>query len=274
MNPKHQRPFLKWAGGKYSLLKHILPLLPKGNRLVEPFVGAGSVFLNAVYPSYLLGEKNNDLIILYQYLKNEGPCFIEYCKSFFDLENHPKEQYYQRRTEFNASCDLRLKSALFMYLNRFGYNGLCRYNQSGLFNVPFGRPWSINKKPFFPQQAMEHFYHKSQSGEFLNQHFEATFEQATKGDVIYCDPPYAPLDQTTNFTTYTADKFNDEDQLFLAKLAKKASQKGIPVIISNHDTPFTRAIYQEAKLVHFKASRIISQNTQKRVPVNELLAIY
>lgn len=268
---KLQRPFLKWAGGKYNLLKHILPVLPQGTRLVEPFVGAGSVFLNTTYQNYLLAEKNNDLINLYHAIQKEGAEFIQYCKKFFIPGNNNKECYNHMRLQFNFTNDIRIKSALFLYLNRFGYNGLCRYNSNGLFNVPFGK---YNDPIFFPLQAMENFYIKSQKCEFVHNDFQEIFGKINSGDIVYCDPPYAPRLQSTNFTTYTPRKFSEEDQIVLAELAKQTSKNGIPVIISNHDTQFTRKIYKGAKIISFPVRRLISQNANNRIAVNELLAIF
>ena len=128
------RPFLKWAGGKYRIIERIRELLPEGERLVEPFVGSGAVFLNTRYPTYLLADSNPDLINLYRILQTEGEAFIAYCKRNFTARNNSPESYYRLRDVFNTTRDLRRKSALFVYLNRHGYNGLCRYNAKGRFN--------------------------------------------------------------------------------------------------------------------------------------------
>ena len=132
------KPFLKWAGNKYQIITRIQALLPCGKRLIEPFVGSGAVFLNTDYPSYELSDCNGDLIALYQHVQREGDAFIDYCQTFFTEENNTPEAYYAFRAKFNTTGDVRLKSALFVYFNKHGYNGLCRYNASGGFNVPFG----------------------------------------------------------------------------------------------------------------------------------------
>jgi DNA adenine methylase len=77
------KPFLKWAGNKYQIIERIKGILPEGKRLIEPFVGSGAVFLNTEFPRYLLSDNNQDLIILYQYLQEEGKKFIDYCSRFF-----------------------------------------------------------------------------------------------------------------------------------------------------------------------------------------------
>ena len=158
------KPFIKWAGGKHRLVPQIQALLPTGQRLVEPFVGSGAVWLNTSYPEARLADANRDLILLYQTLQQHGATFIDYCRQLFVNENNDAERYYGLRDRFNGSRDPWEKSALFLYLNRHGYNGLCRYNASGGFNVPFGR----YRHPYFPQEEMSYFYQKSQSAQFIH----------------------------------------------------------------------------------------------------------
>lgn len=270
MSKNSIRPFLKWLGNKYRLIHHLAPLLPEGKRLVEPFTGSGAVFMNSEYPSYLLAEQNSDLVFLYQSLQKEGLKFIQYCKQFFSEINNSEIKFYELRDKFNAIKDKRRRAAIFLYLNRHGYNGLCRYNQQGKFNVPFGR----YDKPYFPQKEMLHFFEKSQKCHFIHGDFLETLNQAKIGDVIYCDPPYAPLTHTANFTSYTDKQFGLKQQKLLAQLAKKLANRGIPVIISNHDTEFTRQCYQDAKIKSFEIQRFISCQGKKRTKVRELIAVF
>ncbi len=267
---KKIKPFLKWAGNKYNCLDKIIMEFPPGKRLIEPFTGSGAIFINSLYPSYLLAEDNKDLVSLFSILKKEGDPFIAYCAEFFSEQNNCESKYYEFRTEFNSCTDKRRKSALFLYLNRHGYNGLCRYNQSGIFNVPFGR----YIKPYFPRKEMINFQQKSKNAKFIHKDFRQTFAKAIPGDVIYCDPPYAPLKQESNFSSYTQKKFGEEEQIILAELAMEAMNKNITVIISNHDTEFTRHHYRDAKIKSFLVRRNISCNSANRLPVQELLAIF
>ena len=133
------RPFLKWAGGKYRLLDRLLPSLPEGARLVEPFVGSGAVFLTAGFGSYLLCDLNPDLIGLYRTLLRDGERFIARAHALFTPENNTQEVFLRLRADFNASSDVEERSLLFLYLNRHSYNGLVRYNSRGIYNVPFGK---------------------------------------------------------------------------------------------------------------------------------------
>ena len=264
------RPFLKWAGNKYRIMDRIKDLLPQGNRLIEPFVGSAAVFLNTDYKYYLLCDNNPDLINLYNLLKNEGNKFIRYCKPYFNGQYNNAESYYEMRVKFNTTRNLRQKAALFVYLNRHGYNGLCRYNQSGGYNVPFGR----YVHPYFPEKEMLAFHHKSQNAEFKTCSFEESIMNARKGDVIYCDPPYAPLSSSADFTSYSPGGFDLDKQTELAKLAQQAAIKNIPVLLSNHDTDFTRKVYKQAKREHFHVRRFISCNGKKREHAGEVLALF
>lgn len=264
------KPFLKWAGNKYRCLDHILGSLPQANRLIEPFTGSAAIFMNTSYPSYLLAEGNRDLIYLYTQIKQEGAPFIDYCQQLFHEKNNCDQSYYSLRQSFNQSSDPRQRAAIFLYLNRHGYNGLCRYNLRGGYNVPFGR----YKKPYFPLAELYHFYHKSQQALFLHEDFQHTFSLAKPGDVIYCDPPYAPLEQSSNFSSYLHTKFGEKEQLILAELARDAAHRGISVVISNHDTSFTRHHYRGSEISSFPVKRSISCQAQNRHHVQELIAVF
>jgi DNA adenine methylase len=264
------RPFLKWPGGKYRIVSYIKTMLPPGDRLVEPFVGSGAVFLNTDYSSYWLNDNNSDLINLYRVLQTEGDDFINYCRSFFTLENNTPERYYELRTIFNTTSDVVLKSALLVYLNRHGYNGLVRYNTQGEYNVPFGQ----YKKPYFPETEMKYFYYKSQKAEFTTGDFSEVMTAARPGDVFYCDPPYVPLSNTANFVTYSTGGFSMEQQEKLAKLAFELSQRDIPVLVSNHDTAFTEMAYKAARVNRLQVRRSISCNGSNRSKVGEVLALF
>lgn len=264
------KPFLKWAGSKYRIVDHIKTFLPEGKRLIEPFVGSGAVFLNTDYPEYLLTDSNSDLISLYRHLKNEGPSFITYCEKYFAQKCNDEEKFYELRNDFNSTKDERLKAALFVYLNRHCYNGLCRYNSKGGFNVPFGR----YKKTYFPRREMIAFHEKAQRASFKVADFRDAMMQAKTGDVVYCDPPYVPISETSNFTTYAAGGFNLAAQEDLAEYAKKLAKRGITVVISNHDTEFSRKIYKGAKFDRFDVQRFISCDGKNRTTAPELLAIF
>ena len=268
---KKNRAFLKWAGGKYSLIEEINSRLPRGKKLIEPFVGAGSVFLNTNFDRYLLNDVNPDLIALYNIVKRRPVTFVKDAKRLFVPKNNDKTHYYGLRDEFNKSEDPYYRSLLFLYLNRHGFNGLCRYNLSGIFNVPFG---SYNK-PYFPEEEIFFFSQKAKKAKFVCEDFRKTFARARKGDVIYCDPPYAPLTDTANFTSYAIGGFdaNSQTELML-KSERAAFKRDIPVLISNHDTPLTRKLYDNAECSFVNVSRTISQDAENRKKVSEIFASY
>ncbi|MDF2866634.1 MAG: Dam family site-specific DNA-(adenine-N6)-methyltransferase [Gammaproteobacteria bacterium] len=251
-------------------MRQLKAILPEAKRLIEPFAGSAAVFLNTDYQHYLLAETNYDLISLYQYVQHEGLSFIEYCQAFFNTANNNSSCYYDLREQFNSTQDLRRKAALFLYLNRHGYNGLCRYNTNGGYNVPFGQ----HLKPYFPYKEMLTFHHKAQNAVFQHADFQTTLQLAIPGDVVYCDPPYLPLTATANFTQYSAKGFSWAEQEILAKQAEQLTNRGIPIIISNHDHPLIPELYKAARIIRFPVARSISRNGKQRKPVMEVLAIF
>lgn len=264
------RPFLKWAGGKSELATHIAERLPTARVLIEPFVGSGAVFLNTEYERYILSDINADLINVYTTLQNKGAAYIADARAYFNQKANKESRYYRLRETFNKSNDSYERALLFLYLNRHGYNGLCRYNRGGGFNVPFGQ----YKAPYFPEDELHHFYLKARKAKFYCEDFKRTFSRARRGHVIYCDPPYVPLTSTAKFSNYSAGGFGPEDQEALASAAARVASRGIPVLISNHDTDVTRELYSEAHLSYFDVRRSISCNGAKRAKARELMALF
>lgn len=267
------KPFLKWPGGKFRLLPTLKLHLPERSRLIEPFVGAGALFLNSPYQEVIVNDINTDLINLYQQLKASGKQLIKEAKKLFVTKNNKALRYYHIRQHFNNSNDLWERAALFIYLNKHGYNGLCRYNLKGYFNVPFGQ----YKAPYFPEKELIFFCQRAQNVNFFCEDYVTfidRFQSNLKQSAFYCDPPYAPLSKTANFTGYAAHRFTLADQKKLAHLASHLKKKGAIVLISNHDTPFTRKIYHEASLSLLKVRRTISCQGNQRNQVGELIACY
>lgn len=264
------RPFLKWAGGKFRVLDEILPRLPKGSRLVEPFAGSAAVSINAQFASALAADSNADLINLYRTIQADAARFIAEAKSLFGGARNTRGWFDELRAEFNASDDPFRRSVIFVYLNRHGFNGLCRYNGKGRFNVPFGKYGN----PGFPALEVEAFSQAATHIEFVHQDFLTTMSQAEVGDVVYCDPPYVALSATSNFTSYSTGAFGSTEQTALAEKARECASRGIPVVISNHDTVESRAIYRDAEIHSFSVQRFISSKASTRGTAPELLAIF
>lgn len=270
------RPFLKWPGRKYSIIHYLTKHFPsptKDNTLVEPFLGSAAVFLNTNYKNYFLNDNNSDLITLYRYLIKDGEKFIKFCAKYFIDANNHNEKYYELREKFNSSNDQRDKAALFLYLNKHGFNGLCRYNSSGLYNVPFGSYKKIN----LPHDHMNKFYIKANTVnlKLSCDDFKECLKKVEREAVVYCDPPYVPISPSSSFTKYSITDFTMEHQLELVHAIRELSQhKNIRGIISNSDIKKTRELYHDAKIVSFKVKRSISSNSNTRQYVKELLAIY
>lgn len=268
----YTKPFLKWPGGKFRLLDKILSRLPAGRRLVEPFAGSGAVFLNAPHRAFLICDVNPDLIGLFSTLQRRGAPFIERCGTLFTPKHNTEKNYYKLRDAFNASTDTEERAALLLYLNRHAYNGLVRYNASGKFNVPFGRYVA----PYFPKAELSAFLDKCAACDvvFAVRDFRETFAELQPGDVVYGDPPYVPLSATSNFTAYAGNVFGSAEQEALALAAREAAAKGIPVLLSNHNTPTTQALYAGARMQTFPVRRTISCNGAQRGHAPELLAVF
>lgn len=249
------KPPLKWAGGKRWLIPRLKRYWRpyRDNRLVEPFCGGLSVALGLMPDRALLNDVNPALINFYQQLKTGLSLDIE-------LAND-EQLYYAHRQRFNALSDENSheRAQLFYYLNRTGYNGLCRFNQSGGFNVPFGRYKTINYIEDFSiyQPLLSQWL-------FSAVDFEAL--QLEPGDFIYADPPY-----DVPFRQYSRQGFDWDDQVRLAHWL--AAHDG-PVVLSNQATPRIRELYGDLgfKLRFLQAPRRISCKGNERQHVREVLA--
>ena len=266
------RPILKWAGAKTRLVPHIRALVPVGpNRLVEPFVGSGAVALNLGFSKNLLADANPDVIAVYDLLAARPARFVRDCEELFTPQHNTREAFSRLREEFNASRDCARRACIFVYLNRHGYNGLCRYNKNGGFNVPFGR----YTKPRFPVQEFAAFREFLKRADLRCADFRAILAEAGRGDFVYCDPPYSPMSDTANFTGYARGGFSHQDQLDLVRACQDAAARGAFVVVSNHDTPATRKLYAGAnRLVELQVSRLISCDGANRNKAAELLVVY
>ncbi|EDT3961199.1 Dam family site-specific DNA-(adenine-N6)-methyltransferase [Salmonella enterica subsp. enterica serovar Richmond] len=266
-----RRPFLKWAGGKYSLLPELDRLIPAGKRLIEPFVGGGSVFLNSdKHERFLLADVNADLINLYQMLAVVPDSVIgEAIKAFRHLND--VENYTVIREAFNAQkLNATERAAAFLYLNRHCFNGLMRYNLDGFFNVGWGK----YKAPYFPEEEIRAFRKKSRACVFMTAGFERTLRLAGDGDVVYCDPPYEPMPGTAGFTSYASGGFSWDSQVALAESCVAAHQRGAKVFISNSTAPRVIELYEQHgfTLHRVNARRSISSKGSTRETANDIVA--
>ncbi|EOG6951223.1 DNA adenine methylase [Edwardsiella piscicida] len=267
------RSLLKWPGGKSRVMPELLPHLPKASCLIEPFVGGASVFLGTNYRRYILADINPDLIRLYREVKNNPEVVIDLARQLFATGN-AKEVYLQNRCIFNSIKGVpdAYRAALFLYLNRHGYNGVVRYNRSGGYNVPFGRH---DTAPYFPEAEIRQFAEKANDTKaiFLCSSFQSTLKvMAGTDEVIYCDPPYLPASETANFTQYHRAPFTKKDhRQLVAELLEVNRKYGSPVVISNSDTEATHEIYQPFKLHEISVQRSVSTDKDNRQKAKEVI---
>lgn len=268
------KPFLKWAGGKLRVVPILKKRFPKdGKRFIEPFLGAGSVSLNVDYPYYIVNDTNADLMVVWRQFKSMGMEFVAECEKLFAAKNNKREVFDALKKEFNETDDKLRKATLFIYLNRHCFNGLCRYNGSGEYNVPFGK----YDEPYFPKYEFEKCYEKVKKFTIHNKDFREIFDMVEKDDVVYCDPPYLPMSESASFDSYSTGGFSLRDQMDLADCAEKAAKKGATVVISNHNNWYSRQLYTDlykGKVSTIEVSRTISSKIDKREAVKEIIAIF
>lgn len=291
--PIYTKPFLKWAGNKFRIIDRVINTIADRqegrSKYIEPFGGSGAVVANVGHlfsGGRTYGEFNPELVHLMRALQEDLPELLKKTKALFVPSNNVDEEYYNLRDEFNEYVHEKRrgdveKSARFIYLNRHCFNGLCRYGPNG-FNVPFGR----YAKTVAPVQELQAFARLMEGVRIQGPiGFEETMKQADEDTLVYCDPPYFPLTETSNFTQYS-DKsgFGPEMQEKLAVAAAECAQRGAVVLISNHDVPACRKLYQDVakshglQKVHFQefgVPRFISSKGKDRGnKASELIAVF
>jgi DNA adenine methylase len=293
--PIYTKPFLKWAGNKFRIIERIIGTIDdrRGQRskYIEPFGGSGAVIANLqhLFPEHrTYGEFNKELVDLMVAVKENLGELIKATDELFVPKNNVSESYYGLRDKFNDCLhegrDKAVeKSARFIYLNRHCFNGLCRYGPNG-FNVPFGR----YAKTVAPIEELKNFAELMKGVSIEGPcSFEETMAKADKDTLVYCDPPYFPLTQTSNFTQYSQKSaFGDVMQKKLAETAVDCAQRGAVVLISNHNTEACRELYLDVAarstrkvvtvdFIFFPVPRFISAKGQDRgKPAKELIAVF
>lgn len=266
------KPFLKWVGGKFLQLTDILPLLEGHQRLIEPFAGGGSVFLNAGFKTALINDNCSDLINTYQQLQENAHDIITRAFRLFQLYNG-KKPYLRIREKFNAGKYTPAeRAAVFIYLNRHCFNGLMRYNSKGEFNVGFGK----YDAPYFPLAEMENFIGCCEGVMFSCEDYSAVIEQAGAGDVVFCDPPYEPLPDKEGFTQYSnGGAFKMDDQARLVKCALEAHQRGATIIITNSGAESIKELYRANgfDIRDVSVKRSMSSKTGKIPKARDIIAV-
>ncbi len=272
--PQEQRPpspFIKWVGGKGRILAQLEPLLPAGVELmrhVEPFIGGGALFFRRAPKRALLCDVNDSLINTYIAIRDEVEGVIDGLEGL--AAGHSKETYYEVRERYNQDEELSRpeRAAMFIYLNKTCFNGLHRVNKKGHFNVPAGR----YKNPKILDPDCLHRASRALSrAEIRHASFEGLVEAARPGDFVYFDPPYAPVSETANFTSYAKGGFGEDAQVLLRDLYKALDRRGCKLMLSNSDVPFIRDLYADFRLDIIAAPRAINCNARRRGKVNEVV---
>ena len=255
------RPFLKWAGGKRQLLGHLRRFVPDVFRAYhEPFLGSGALFFDlwrrralAGVPSHL-SDANADLIGAYQALARDADAVLAELRELAGRHERdgPAAYYRVRDDEFNPRRRARAEAtggaypaslaAMFIYLNRTGYNGLFRLNASGDFNVPAGRYAAPRICDEAALRAVADVLRRPSVTLEVATFLEVR-GRAVGGDLVYFDPPYAPLSDTARFTAYTRASFGEDDQRALHDLIVELANAGCQVILSNSTAPVVTELY-------------------------------
>lgn len=265
-------PFVKWAGGKASLVDAVLEIVgnQRVRRYFEPFLGGGAVFFALQPREAVLSDSNPELVNAYSQVQTNVNSVIE--ELLLHQAEHSKAHYYSIRS--NPPEDPIARAAWFLYLNRTCYNGLWRVNSKGGFNVPMG---SYKNPRIADPEKLRRASKALKRARIVCADFESVLTRMRPrpvlGDLVYFDPPYVPLSKTSQFTSYTKEDFTGEDQRRLARLTEALDQKGVRVILSNSETPLIRSLFADSlfltKVVHM--SRAISSIGSGRGKIPELL---
>ncbi|MFN4294442.1 MAG: DNA adenine methylase [Thermoflexales bacterium] len=263
------RPFLKWAGGKTQLADALLERRPlRFNTYHEPFVGSGAIFFRLYRERHIrravLSDINSELVDTYLAVRDHVSEVISALSEF----PYNKAFYYAIRAKDPAQLSLPERAARMIYLNKTGYNGLYRVNRQGKFNVPFGR---YKSPKYLDRDNLLAVSHALRNVEILCAAFDTVLDRAEPGDWVYFDPPYVPVSQTANFTSYYANGFGLQDQERLRDVCVALSRNNVYIMVSNSDTPTVRSLYRNFTVDEVLANRAINCNGARRGKITELV---
>lgn len=259
--------FLKWAGGKSWFVNNEKERFPnRFNRYIEPFLGSGAVFFHLQPQNAILSDINQELISTYISLRDEvGSVYGNLRKH---QRNNNRDYYYsirETRTRTTATSAARM-----IYLNKACFNGIYRVNRQGEFNVPFGTEREI----IFDRDSLQRSSDILQNADILCQDFQHTIEMAEENDFLFCDPPYAVVNEDNRFVSYTADIFSWRDQIRLQQSLEMAKGRGVKIVMTNVDHPAVRGIYENVagfELDTITRNCFISGTTEGRRAYRELI---
>ena len=232
-------PYLKWAGGKRSMLRHLVPHVPPSyGTYFEPFVGGGALFFALQPEKAVLSDVNRRLVRSYAAVCDDVDAVVELLKTY----PYEKEFFLtMRAVRIDDRPDVEV-AAWLIYLNRSCFNGLYRVNRNNVFNVPFGR---YSNPTICDETNLRACSERLRGVAILHEPFETVLGRAAPGDFVYFDPPYLPLSATSSFTGYSADGFGLDDHRRLRDVARELKARGVGVLISNSAAPAARELYAE-----------------------------
>lgn len=277
MNNSGLTPFVKWAGGKRQLLTQIKERMPeKYNRYYEPFVGGGAVVFELLPEKAIINDINRALINAYKKICYETEDFIKEVNSLdSEMWEDGKKYYYLLREHYNDKLmreefDIEL-AALFVFINKHCFNGLYRVNGKGLFNVPYNN----SRKKSIDSDSIRKISGYLKKVTILEGDFERACENAKKGDFIFLDSPYAPLNPTS-FESYTKEGFDVESHQRLANLYDDLTAKGCYCMLTNHNTDFINELYGSKgyRMDVVSVKRFINSDASKRVGEEIIICNY
>lgn len=268
-------PFVKWAGGKTQLLEVIESHLPETfNRYFEPFVGGGALLFKLQPKAFSINDSNEELICVYKCLENNELFELLKKELLKHEENHSEEYYYQVREmdklEGFYNLPIYTRAGRMIYLNKACFNGLYRVNSKGYFNVPSGKKTAVN---CFDKKTFDNLnlFFKNRKPVITSIDFEEAVKNAKAGDFVYFDPPYDTWEEKNSFTSYDKNAFGKEEQVRLAKVFKELSDKGVYVMLSNHNTKFINELYKGFHITVVPAKRMINSKADGRGEVEEVI---
>ena len=274
MNTLKPKPFVKWAGGKRQILDKLKKYVPlEFNTYYEPFVGGGALLFELTPKRAVINDSNQELMNVYKVLLDYEE-FAKMCKELNKHERSHSEEYYYKIRDLDR--DLKKyqklanyqKAARTIYLNKACFNGLYRVNSKGLFNVPFNKK---NKVSTYDASnlLLVHTYFVNNDVKIMSIDFEKCVENCQENDFVYFDPPYDTFNNS--FTNYTEEGFTRKDQERLFKTFQKLDQKGVKVMLSNHNTDFIKELYKDYNFHVITAKRNINSKGNKRGLVEEVI---
>ena len=270
------KPFVKWAGGKRQLISVLNENLPESfGSYFEPFLGGGALLFNMLIQNKkqkcIISDLNSDLVLAYATIRDRVDDLISSLKQHEKYYQKDSKSYYYSIRESNPKNEIEKTSRL-LFLNRTCFNGLYRVNSKGKFNVPLGKYTNPNIVNEDNLRSVSHILASSKV-KIQCRDFEAVLRDAKKGDLVYFDPPYQPITETANFTSYTNKNFTYDDLNRLALLCKKLDSKGCNVLLSNSNSKEVADMFSDKpwKIHKIKANRSINSNSTKRTGHFELL---